>query len=195
VKMDATEVAWRQTFEAVAASRRSVYFFASTPVPRDVIEWAIRMATLAPNHYKTRPWGFHVFDGEGREALAAAFEQGAASLGQDPRKARSKVYPAPTTIVVTSVSDPAHPKAMPFEDQLATAAAIENLLLAFSSAGVGTIWGTGRLIQTDSVRALVGMRSPEERILAAITVGYPDPERPLPERPEEDPSLVTRWHG
>lgn len=182
-------------FQRIAERRRSVYGFLPTPVPHDTIRWAIRMATLAPNHYKTRPWRFHVFDGEGRERLADAFESGARSLGQDPERARSKIYPAPTTIVVTSLCSPEHPKALLLEDQFATAAAVENLLLAFAAAGIGTMWGTGRLIETDAVRAAVGLADPRDRIIGAITVGYADPERPLPERTDEDLDRVVRWYG
>lgn len=190
----APDTSVRTQFQAVAESRRSVYFFLPTPVPHEVINWAIRLATLAPNHYKTRPWRFHVFAGEGRKVLADAFERGALCLGQDPARARTKVYPAPVTIVVTCVHDPEHPKALLHEDQFSAAAAIENLLLAFTSAGVGTMWGTGRLIETEAVRTVVGLVEQKDRIVAAITVGYPDPERPLPERLEKDANAITRWY-
>lgn len=182
-------------FQKIAERRRSVYGFLPTPVPHGIINWAIRMATLAPNHYKTRPWRFHVFDGPGRERLADAFESGARSLGQDPERARGKIYPAPTTIVVTCLCSPDHPKALLLEDQFATAAAVENMLLAFASAGIGTMWGTGRLIETDAVRAVAGLSDPRDRIIGSITVGYADPERPLPDRADEDPGRVTRWYG
>lgn len=182
-------------FQSIANGRRSVYFFQSTPIPNETIRWAIRLAMRAPNHYKTKPWRFHVYAGAGRELLADAFERGALSIGQDRARARAKIYAAPVTVVVACLHDPDHAKSLLHEDQFATAAAVENLLLALSAAGIGAIWGTGRLIETEAVRALVGLVNPVDRIIAAITVGYADPERPLPPRSEEELESVVHWHA
>lgn len=60
-------------------SRRSVRAFLSTPVPRDVIEDILRVASRAPSGTNTQPWRVYVLTGASREALSQdiveAFDQ------------------------------------------------------------------------------------------------------------------------
>ena len=46
------------TFEATMATRRSVRFFSDEPVPRDLVESAIRTASSAPSGAHRQPWTF-----------------------------------------------------------------------------------------------------------------------------------------
>lgn len=61
------------------ASRRSVRAFLPTPVPREVIENVLRVASRAPSGTNTQPWRVYVLTGNAREALSRdiveAFDQ------------------------------------------------------------------------------------------------------------------------
>lgn len=179
-------------FEAIAARRRSVYAFLADPVPRPVIERAIALATLAPNHYRTWPWRFFVFADAGRALLAAAYEAAASRLGRDIASARQRVLDAPAAIVVGCAPSLTIPKVKLWEEEFATAAAVENLLLALACEDVGALLNTGALALSEEVHALVGLRPPA-RVMAVVKMGYRDPERPLPQRPRGDPASVTTW--
>jgi len=179
--------------ELIVANRRSVYSYLPKPVPREIIAWAINMAGLAPNHYKTRPWRFSVFADGGREKLADAYQRAALRLGRDVRKARERALTAPIMIVVGCVPQIAHPKVKPHEEELATAAAIQNLMLALSAAEVSSLWTTGELVESEEVRAAAELGA-EAKILGVVYAGFRDPHRPLPPRAVTGSSDSGFWH-
>ena len=71
-------------FAALAEQRRSVYAYLDSSVPRSVIEGAIAIAMLAPNHYRTRPWRFHVYTDGARSA------RGGVRSGRAPPRSRRR---------------------------------------------------------------------------------------------------------
>ena len=107
---------------------------------------------------------------------------------------RAKLYPAPCTILVSCVPNRTHPKVKLLEEQLAVGAAVENLMLALASAGVGSIWATGRLVDSPQVRDLIGLIEPDSSIIAILTVGIADPQRALPPRAPPLAEASTQWH-
>jgi nitroreductase len=56
----------------LAASRRSVRSFKSTPVPQNVIEEIVATAALAPSNYNTQPWKVDVLIGAAKHRLTQA---------------------------------------------------------------------------------------------------------------------------
>ena len=70
---------------AMLQTRRTVRDFADTPVPRDVIETAIRAAATAPNGANQQPWFFSAIsnsDIKRRIRVAAEAEEGAFYAGR-----------------------------------------------------------------------------------------------------------------
>jgi nitroreductase len=179
--------------EDVVVGRRSVYAYLETAVPAATLEWAIGLASLAPNHHKTKPWRFFVLAGEARELLAAAYESAAIRLGRDVVKARGRAFDAPVMIVLACVHAPGHPKAKPNEDEFATAAAAQTLMLALASAGVATLLTTGDLAESREVHDLVELDSAQGRVMGVINAGLRDPKRPLMPRAAQDAAAITRW--
>ena len=181
-------------FELIAKTRRSVYSYLDDPVPRAVIDSAIMLAMVAPNHHKTRPWRFFVYAGAGRAPLVAAYEAAARRLGRDVAKARQRALVAPAMVVTACVPATTHAKAKVAEEEFATAAAIQNMLLALTCAGVSTLITTGDLAESDEVRKLIGLDALSGRVMAVVNVGYRSPERPLSPRLEPDPAAYITWH-
>ncbi len=112
---DAERVAHARTAYERLIARRSCREFAATPVPREVIEWAIRAAGSAPSGANHQPWHFAVVGSpEIKRAIRIAaedeeraFYSGKASeewlaalgpLGTDPDKPFLEI--APWLIVV-----------------------------------------------------------------------------------------------
>jgi nitroreductase len=180
-------------FEQVVSDRRSVYAYLDDAVPPGTLEWAIGLAALAPNHHKTKPWRFFVFSGEGREALAAAYELAALRLGRDVARARQRAFDAPTMIAFACLPAREHPKAKPAEDEFATAAAAQTLMLALASAGVATLLTTGDLAESPEVHAAIALDAAQGRVMGVINAGLRDPKRPLIPRAAPDPASITTW--
>jgi len=175
----------------VIKTRQSVGKVKPDPVPREKIEKLLSAAVQAPNHYKVRPWRFVVLTGTARERLGDVM---AASLQeQHPEypqaafdKERWKPLRSPVLIAV-GVDKPAEEKVIELENICATAAAIENLLLAAHAEGLGAKWRTGSPARDPRVKEFLGFE-PDQHLISFIYIGYPEFE---PE-PKERPSFEDR---
>lgn len=179
--------------EAAARARRSVYGYLNDVVPRQIIESALASAMLAPNHHGTRPWRFFVFSGPGREPLAKAYEAAAVRLGRATAGARARALEAPVQIVVACRPSLTHPRVRLAEEEFAVAAAVENMLLSLASAGIGSLITTGDLAESDEVHALIELDRRDGRVVAVVSAGFADPQRPLRRRIEPDLESFVQW--
>lgn len=182
-----------QTFEGIVRGRRSVYGYLEHGIPRQLIEHAIRLAVLAPNHHRTHPWRFHVFTQAGRERLARAYQAAATRLGRDVARARARALDAPVMIVVACVPDLRNPKVRAAEESFATAAAVQTLLLALAASGLASLISTGDLAQSEEVHRLIGLAPEAGQVVAVVNAGHADPARPPARRPETDPASYLSW--
>jgi nitroreductase len=184
-------------------TRRSVPGVLQDPPGREVIEKLLAAANTAPNHHLTQPWRFAVLKGEARETLGTVME---ASLrermtGEDPKRVegqalaeRIKLLRAPVVIVASVKREP-ESRVPPFEDMAATAAAVQNLLLAAHGLGLGAYWRSGYSVFDPAVKAHLGL-GVEDEIIAFVYVGYPDPEAaPRPAGPRTSHEDKTVWLG
>lgn len=172
-------------FEAIYA-RQSMGKVKPDPVPRELIEKLLSAAVQAPNHYKVRPWRFVAMSGAGRERMGEAMAQSLKRRVPDaPPEAldaeRSRPLRAPWVIAV-GVDEPSEPKVLEIENICATAAAVENLLLAATALGLGAMWRTGPAALAPEVKASLGFAA-DQHIIGFVYVGYPEFEKPPAERP------------
>ena len=180
-------------FDRVVQRRRSIYSYRDTPVPRRLVERALDCAVQAPNHHRTRPWRFFVFEGDARNRLAAAYEETARRLGRDVARAVQRAMDAPVMIVVGCVAQTSNPRVELKEEEFAVAASVQTLMLALAAEEVGSLLTTGVLAESDEVHRLVGLQPPEGRVMGVVNVGYRNTERPLLARPAPDAAAVTTW--
>ena len=145
---------------ALIKARRSVFpkDFSGGAVPRAALERCLASANWAPTHGKTEPWRFVVFTGlEGverfismkRSAIAKHFAGGDAAardaaLGKAARKEME--LRACAHIVVLGIKRVANGKGnlMPrWEEEAATACAVQNFHLALCAEGYAGYWSSG----------------------------------------------------
>jgi nitroreductase len=183
-------------------SRRSIGKVRQDPLPRELIETLLAAAVVAPNHHETEPWRFFVLAGRAREELGAVMERALRRrlTGEDAARVeglalaeRAKPLRAPVLIVV-AVKRGSRDKVVPAEDFAATAAAVENILLAATALGLGAQWRTGDAAYDPAVKAHFGL-APEDEIVAIVYLGYPDPERDEPRVRRRDFVARTEWRG
>jgi nitroreductase len=186
-------------------TRRTIKSYAPDPVPQALIEQVLEAAVWAPNHRLTEPWEFVVLQGEPLAQLARLRRQmtvdwlsaqrpngepvAAERLEREGEDAYRKAIAAPVTVAVTVAqhTDPAIRE----EDYAATAAAIQNMMLAARGLGLGAFWSTNRLIDYPPARELLGVPS-DRRIVGLVQLGYPAQERSARRTPA---SVRTRWLG
>ena len=180
-------------------SRGSVKAFKPDPVERELIEQLLDAAIRAPNHKLTEPWGFFVLTGDSKTRFAELRRAQRAQSFADPeapeaQKALQKAFDVadgtPAIIAVTShvADDPVRRD----EDYAATFCAIQNIMLAAVSFGLGTYLRTGALLADRRVADLVGVPD-GHRVVGTIHLGYPAEEPKL--RARTPAAEKTHWLG
>lgn len=154
------------------------------PVPTELIEQLCELATWAPNHKKTWPWKFAVFTGEGRNSLGEAFvaDMIESDVGDEGKRTKTLTKYARTPVSLVVGCAPHEHPTFHAENRDAVAAAIQNILLGATAAGLASFWGTAPLIDAPRALELCGF-DPEDRILAVIYLGWPTSTVEAPERP------------
>ncbi|MDA8193456.1 MAG: nitroreductase [Thermaerobacter sp.] len=169
-------------------------------VSDDTVTALIDLAVMAPNHRMTEPWQFTVITGPARESLGWRWADAIASASSltgealDAYKtAEARKFLRAPVLVVVSVATTPGDEVRSVEDMAATAAAIQNLLLAAWAGGLGTRWRTGAMAYHPAFRKLLGLDE-AQRILGVIYLGYPELGKEPPPAPARTKSGAVRWY-
>lgn len=178
-------------FEALVRARRtSLLVDAQRPVADELIDRLVGLATWAPNHKRTWPWRFAVCTGAGRSSLGEAFaaDQAAAGVADPAKLAKTRgKYRRASVVLLVGADDHAEP-ALRGENRDAASAAIQNLLLGATAAGLASFWSSPPVADAPSVLDLVGW--PEGvQLVGVVYLGHPAGEVPVPARP---PASINR---
>ncbi len=163
--------------ETAIRTRRTHKAFGPQPLAREEILALLELARWAPNHHLTAPWRFRAVGPQALDRLKqAAGPEGAAKLDR-----------APTLIVVSCLlgDDPVQNE----EDLHATAVASYIVLLAAHARGLAGYWRTPGLLRGEEGRAAVGLPLGEHTV-GLLHLGHPRQERPVPERPQPEPTVL-----
>lgn len=157
--------------------RRSIRQYLEKEIPEETLGTILECARLAPSAGNRQPWTFIVVKTKAVRDLLMAAAGNQPALGQAP-------------VVIVVCADP-EVAGVRYEDRgrtlycfQDTAAAIENMMLAAVSFGLGTCW-VGSFKETEVRKALD--LPPNLRPVAMFPIGYPNQERgPRDLRPHED---------
>lgn len=171
-------------FAALARSRRtSMLVNKELAVPRATVEWLCELAQCAPNHKRTWPWRFAVAEGDGRNRLGNAIADAMDLHGDSPEKvakARIKYLRTPSVLVIGSAAGDSDTRTG--ENRDAVAAGVQNILLAATSIGLASFWGSCPRGANDAVVDLCGFE-PGTFVVALIYLGWASETANAPERP------------
>jgi len=176
-----------ETLETISA-RRSVRTFTKDEVTDDQVQALLRAANQAPSAHNQQAWRFVVLQGQKKNELAQLVTSQAASFPRPAaallRMGAKSILSAPVVIAVANTGDlirhgtdlfqvrkeMAHDFFRTMEIQ-SSAAAVQNILLAATSLGLGTVWlGILYLIKDEVLRFL---GEPEGEFMAVVPVGRP----------------------
>jgi nitroreductase len=176
-------------------ARVSVKEYRSQPVPAEVIEQLLELASLAPNHRMTEPLDYRVLGAGAKRAYAEALAARKVAKIDDPETAeavrdrvvtRTGSVPAMIGILVHQDDDPEIRE----EDWATAFMAIQNLSLAAVDMGLGTHIKTGAVMGEPALRSALDARD-DQRIAAIVFLGEPaDMPEPKPRTAAHD---RTRW--
>ena len=188
------------TLDTIKA-RRSIREFKADPIERETIETLLEAAVLAPSAKNSQPWRFTVVVQEKRDEMLRVLRKGIENReaeGEDIGTIQWTIQAmeqAPLTVLVHN-ADGIHPWKARKEHEswwdIATVqsvgAAIQNLLLAATELGLGSLWIADVWEAYAEIAEWLGT---DDQLVAAVSFGYPDAEPPTPPRkPMED---VVRW--
>jgi nitroreductase len=169
-------------------ARRSVRMFTEDPVTDEQLHTILDAANKAPSAHNQQSWRFIVLRGEKKHALAELVTHRAAEFPRPScillRMASRSIVSAPVVIAVANTGELIRHGEELFhvEKELArdffrtmeiqsSAAAVENLLIAATSVGLGSVWLGILFLMKDEVLRFLG--EPEGEFMAVIPVGYP----------------------
>jgi len=189
-----------QTLEAIA-QRRSIRRFKSDPVSDEQIRALLDAAVLAPSGKNGQPWRFVVVRGEKREEMIKVMRGGLENAKAQGRDLGSSPWTvqimekAPATIFIFNDGLENTDQPLSIYDMVGNSvavqsigAAIQNLLLAATDMGLGTLWICDVFYAYVELSAWIGEN---HQLIAAIAVGYPDEDPNA--RPRKAVDEVTRW--
>ncbi|MFH0920760.1 MAG: nitroreductase family protein [Fibrobacterota bacterium] len=176
-----------ETLEVIAR-RRSVRQFSEQPVSDADIAIMLEAANKAPSAHNQQSWRFFVIKGNKKQALADLVAEKAPQFPRPSyallRMASRTLVGAPVVIGIANTGELVrHGRELfamdnePVVDFFRTmeiqssAAAVENLLLAATSMGLGSVWLGILYLIKDDVLALLG--EPQGEFMAVVPIGYP----------------------
>lgn len=179
-------------------ARRSVPRLTEPAPTEDELATMVAAAGTAPDHGRHRPWRFTVISGTGRaafgEVLAHAYRARVDEPVDADRVARERAKPLRAPMIVVAACAAGADEKVPRAERLAaTAAATENLLLAATALGYGTMWRTGWPATDPRVKAALGLATDDD-IVGFVYLGtVPDDIRPVPRPTDGDHGRVRTW--
>ncbi|MGD9999582.1 MAG: nitroreductase [Ilumatobacteraceae bacterium] len=167
----------------IRARRTSMLVERDRTVPRELVERLCELAVWAPNHKRTWPWRFALVEGDARGELGNLIADQMALRGDPPEKVaktRGKYLRTPATLVVGAA--PGDSPLRTAENRDATAAGIQNFMLAATAAGLATYWGSCPKGANDVVATWCGFED-GSTVVSLMYLGWASTTPAPPERP------------
>jgi nitroreductase len=172
---------------ATIARRRSVRVFDGRPVAPALVEALIEAANQAPSAHNSQSWRFLVLGPEKKRELAALVSARSQEFPRPTnvllRMAARTIASAPAVIAVANTGELISHGAELFPiageqnrdffrtmEIQGSAAAAQNLLLAATALGLGSVWLGILYLMKDEVLQMLG--EPQGEFMAVIPVGY-----------------------
>jgi len=172
---------------ATIARRRSVRVFDGRPVAPELVRALIAAANQAPSAHNSQSWRFLVLGPEAKRELAALVSARSADFPRPTnvllRMGARTIASAPVVIAVANTGELMRHGAELFPiageqnrdffrtmEIQGSAAAVQNLLLAATALGLGSVWLGILYLMKDEVLSLLG--EPRGEFMAVIPVGY-----------------------
>ena len=148
-------------------------------IEEDSIKRILSLADYAPTHGLTEPWRFVVFGGDQR--ISFCHEHAAMYLQNTPenkfeKQKFEKLYhmgDKASHVVVAIMKRGDLPKIPEWEEKAATAAAIQNILLAATATGMASYWGSGGMAQHPAMKKYFDLLN-DDRVMGILYFGYAD---------------------
>ena len=167
------------------------------PVAKEQVETIIEAAIWAPNHYLTEPWRFVVLKGDARRELGDAMSTALVNTSTDsPTQQRLDIErnrPLSASVIIALISSPKVGNNVVLQEEMVAAgAALQNMLLAAHSLGLGAMVRTGSHAYSEGIKKSFEMRE-GEGLVGLIYLGHIAEPPPPGKRKATDEKVI--WRG
>ncbi len=169
-------------------ARHSVRVFTDEPVSSELLLTLLDAANRAPSAHNQQSWRFIVLHGEKKQGLAELVARRAADFPKPSgillRMASRSIQSAPVVVAIANTGELISHGTELFQvdregareffrtmEIQSSAAAVENMLLAATSLGLGSVWLGILFLMKDEVLQFLG--EPEGEFMAVVPLGYP----------------------
>lgn len=178
-------------------TRRSIGKVKSNSVPKNLIETILEAGTWAPTHHLTEPWRFFVLTGGARNRFGGTLAQILKEKMEEPisedeakKLEREQNKPLRAPVIITVAVEPSDNSKVLIKEEFASVhAAVQNMLLAAHSLGLGAVWRTGGICDEPKVKEFFEITGKSE-LVGFIYLGYPDMKKEGKRKPFSE---VTKW--
>jgi nitroreductase len=179
--------------ELVRSRRTHMLVDRGREVPVELIERLCELGAWAPCHKKTWPWKFAIVTGDGRARLGEAFavDMHARDVGDEAKRVKTTTKYTRTPAVLVVGCEPHEHPTFHAENRDAVSAAVQNILLGATAAGLASFWSTPPIIDSPAALELCGFES-DDRIVAVVYLGWPSSSVDAPNRPQPSITRVAR---
>lgn len=192
---------------ALAQRRRSVRFFSDAPVPRELIEAALKIACTAPSGANKQPWRFVVISDPAlkhRIRLAAEEEErefyahratpewleALAPIGTDPSKPFLDIAPYLIVVFRINYEVQGERQIKNYYVPESVGIAVGMLIAALHRFGLVTLTHTpAPMIFLNEICG----RPPNEKPFVLLPIGYPAPDCTVPDLPRKAFETMVEW--
>jgi len=182
-------------------SRRSIRSFRSDPVSKDIIRTIIDAGIKAPSGKNKQPWEFIVVTGDKKLEMLRVMKEGIRDFKSrygivgSAEHTAAIMEQAPVIIFVFNPYGTHHwqektinQQAVEVVDIQSVGAAIQNMILAATGLGLGTLWIGDTYF---AYKELCEWLKKDYQMVAALALGYTDETPPM--RPRKSIDEVTEW--
>jgi nitroreductase len=163
----------------VITSRRTVKPQAmnARPIDNDLIKQVLILADFAPTHGLTEPWRFVVFDFEKRldfcRQHAELYRMNTSEEKFEQAKYEKLLHMGDLAshIVIAIMKRGSLEKIPVWEEEAATAVAIQNVLLGATALGIASYWGSGGMARKKEMKHWLGLEE-EDAVIGILYFGY-----------------------
>ncbi len=171
-----------------AIKKRSVRMFSDKELYKEDIDTLLQAANQAPSAHNQQSWRFFVISGEKKKLLVNLISSKSGDFPKPVsvllRMASRTIQEAPAVIAVANsgelikngkelfkISEKSAYDFFRTMEIQSSAAAVQNLLLAATSLGIGAVWLGVLYIVKDDVMRFLG--EPKGEFMAVIPIGFP----------------------
>jgi nitroreductase len=144
-----------------------------------LINELLKLADWAPTHAHTEPWRFVVFANSAVQNFckdhAEMYKANTSPEKFEIAKYEKLLHNADKAshLLATYMKRGTNPKITFMEEVCATAAAMQNILLASSSLNIAALWSTGGLTYHTAMKNYFGLKE-EDQMIGLLYLGYTD---------------------